>query len=93
MFENKIERDYFSDRMLIGEVARLTMVKIFSKLEQLNNLSRDEIIALQKEAIEELKREVKELEQEERIENLKENINSSNELEDVQNENMFTQRK
>lgn len=65
VFEDETERDYFNDRMMIGEVARVTMTKILTKLETTNSLTRDEIMIFQKEAIEELKEEVKKLNDEE----------------------------
>jgi CCR4-NOT transcriptional regulation complex NOT5 subunit len=65
VFEDETERDYFNDRMMIGEVARITMTKILTKLETINSLTRDEIMLFQKEAIEELKEQVEKLNAEE----------------------------
>jgi pyruvate/2-oxoglutarate/acetoin dehydrogenase E1 component len=65
IFEDDAERDYFNERMMIGEVSRATMAKIISQLEKSQSITKEELFVLQEEAINELREEVKKLEAEE----------------------------
>jgi hypothetical protein len=61
MFETEEERDYFNNRMMVGEMARLTIIKILTKLETANEVTKDEVNKMQTDSIEELKEEVRKL--------------------------------
>jgi len=65
-FDNEEEREYFHNIIMIGEVARSTLLKIFDKIGGSETITRDEIFAMQKDAIAELKLEANKLEEEER---------------------------
>jgi hypothetical protein len=66
IFEDESERDYFNDRMILGEIARITLADIFEKLQTVDKLTKDEIIDIQKNAIDKLKAEVNTLNEQEK---------------------------
>ena len=65
-FDSEDEREYFHRMIMVGEITRSTMVKIFEKLSTSEVITHDEIIQLQKTAIDELRAEASKLEQEEK---------------------------
>ena len=60
-FDNEEEKAYFNDLIMIGEVARSTLIKVFDKFNNSSILTKDELIGFQKEVIDELRAEVKKL--------------------------------
>lgn len=61
MFENEQEKEYFNNLLVVGEMARLTIIKILTKLDTADSISKDEVTNAQADAINELKEEVRKL--------------------------------
>lgn len=88
IFENEEERDYFNNRMMIGEMARVTMLKILTKLETSDMISKEEIAKMQADSIDELKEEVRRLSEAEKDESFKEQADALTEKADELKDNI-----
>jgi len=56
-FDNKLEEEYFSNRILKGEVARYNMVEFCEYFKKDEKMSKDQFFKLQKDALAKFKKD------------------------------------